>query len=72
MFDATKSRPRPINITLKNEHQVHSYIRKAFKLNTQNTYAGISISLDRIPKQIETTGISKRNLMTAKLKGRKI
>lgn len=50
-FDAAKSNPRPLKITLPSEHAVLNIIRRAFKLKDLRDPKDIRISLDKTPRQ---------------------
>lgn len=51
-FDANRTRPRPIKITLNDETIVHEIIRNVKKLKSHQNYGHISVSFDRTPRQI--------------------
>lgn len=52
-FDANRTKPRPIKITLSTTNNAHDIIHNAHKLKSQRELNSVRVSLDKTPKQQE-------------------
>lgn len=68
-FEAGRTTPRPIKITLADEHAVLECIRNAKKLKNNPNFSNIFISFDRTPRQIQLYRDLRKELDERRNKG---
>ncbi|KAK9696225.1 hypothetical protein QE152_g32052 [Popillia japonica] len=64
----SRSRPRPLRLTLEGEQHVHDALRKAKTLGNKDEFKGVRISSDRTPRQTQYFNQVRKELLDRKAK----